>query len=177
MSTYAPIPLELRTARTVLTPERQDDAPWLERLFATRDAPPVDASETLRRIHAMDELVARGIGARVLRPLDGSPPLGYVAVIVGRASFDEPELAWELLPEARGQGYATEAAAVLRDAALATGRQRLWATIRPDNTASRRVAVKLGLVVARTTSDERGPVEWWSTPGDDPAVEPYGVGR
>jgi RimJ/RimL family protein N-acetyltransferase len=163
MSTYAPVPLELRTNRTLLTPEREDDAPWLERLFATRDAPPVDQAETLRRIRAMDELVERGIGARVLRPLDGSAPLGYVAVVVGRASFDEPELAWELLPDARGQGYATEAAAVLRDAALASGRQRLWATIRPDNTASRRVAEKLGLAVARTTSDERGRVEWWST--------------
>ncbi|MCB7137860.1 GNAT family N-acetyltransferase [Cellulosimicrobium marinum] len=164
MAMFAPIPLELRTARTLLTPLRIEDTAWLTRLFATRDAPPVDETETRRRIGAMDALVAQGIGARVLRPLDGSAPLGYVAVLVGRGTFDEPEIAWELLPEARGQGCATEAATVLRDAALATGRRRLWATMRPVNASSRRVAEKLGMTVDRTTTDGRGTVEWWSTP-------------
>lgn len=40
-----------------------------------------------------------GIGALVLRPRDGGPPVGYAAVVVGRGSVEEPELADELLHE------------------------------------------------------------------------------
>jgi len=45
-----------------------------------------------------------------------------------------------------GHGYATEAAAAVRDHALGPmGRERLIAFIRPDNVRSRRVAEKLGM--------------------------------
>jgi [ribosomal protein S5]-alanine N-acetyltransferase len=45
-----------------------------------------------------------------------------------------------------GDGYATEAAAAVRDHALGPmGRERLIAFIRPDNVRSRRVAEKLGM--------------------------------
>jgi len=56
--------------------------------------------------------------------------IGYGGLIVGNASVDEPEIAYELLQRAHGCGYATEAARAVLEAAIATGRTRLWATVR-----------------------------------------------
>ena len=53
---------------------------------------------------------------------------------------DEVELGWMLLPEARGRGYATEAARALR-----AGRGgRIVSLIREDNAASQAVATRIG---------------------------------
>ena len=41
------------------------------------------------------------------------------------ATFDEPEIAYELLRRVHGQGYATEAARAVLDTAFATGRRRI----------------------------------------------------
>ncbi|MGI5452985.1 GNAT family N-acetyltransferase [Streptomyces sp. CA-249302] len=46
--------------------------------------------------------------------------------LVGGATVAEPEIAYELFRRAHGQGYATEAATAVLDAATATGRTRLW---------------------------------------------------
>ena len=74
--------------------------------------------------------------------------LGFV--LIGFEPGDrEPELGWLLLPQARGQGYATEAAAALRDHAFtALGLDRLVSYIAPGNAASRRLARALGARVA-----------------------------
>lgn len=69
---------------------------------------------------------AHGIGAYVLRLRTGGTPVGYAAIVVGRGTVEEPELAYELLPT--------------------TGRHRTWATIRPWNAASLRVLDKRGMV-------------------------------
>jgi RimJ/RimL family protein N-acetyltransferase len=59
----------------------------------------------------------------------------------------EIEIGWRLVPAARGQGYATEAARPVLDHALRTlNLRRVVADIDPDNTASIGVARKLGLV-------------------------------
>ena len=52
-------------------------------------------------------------------------------------------------------GYATEAAAALADEVQAAG-WPLFATIRPFNAVSQRVAEKLGFVVRETVTDEYG---------------------
>jgi len=65
--------------------------------------------------------------------------IGYCGLLVGRASFDEPEIAYELLRRVHGQGYATEAARAVLAAAFATGRRRLWSTVRAWNAPSLRV--------------------------------------
>lgn len=67
--------------------------------------------------------------------------------------FDETEVGWVLRPDARGHGYATEAAR----AALAWGFQQfdlpyITAMIQPGNDASVKVAERLGLAPIR--SDE-----------------------
>lgn len=156
------MPLRLESERLILTPQVPADAPWLAELFTARGAGAVDVAAALTKIEAMQSLVAElGIGARVLHRREDGEPLGYCAIVIGRGSVDEPELAYELLPSAHGKGYATEAARVVLDAALATGRQRIWSTVRPWNTPSLRVLEKLGFSLDHTTSDERGEILWW----------------
>lgn len=59
------------------------------------------------------------------------------------------EIGYHLLPAARGQGHATEAARAVRDCAAAHGVDHLVALIRPDNLASQGVARNLGMVLER----------------------------
>lgn len=59
-----------------------------------------------------------------------------------------------------GQGYATEAASAVLDAAIATGRKRLWSTVRPWNVPSFRVLDKLGFERDHVSTDDRGELVW-----------------
>ncbi len=88
--------------------------------------------------------VLHGHGIWAVEPRDGGPTLGFV--LAGLEWSDvEPELGWMFAPEARGQGYATEAAAaVLAAAPQAFGRLGLVSYIHPDNAASARLAGRLG---------------------------------
>jgi len=54
------------------------------------------------------------------------------------------EFGWRLVPEARGRGYATEAATALLDLAATSFDGEILAMIDPRNEPSKRVAVKLG---------------------------------
>jgi RimJ/RimL family protein N-acetyltransferase len=70
---------------------------------------------------------------------------------LGRAGPLQPEgwpgieIAWALTPEARGQGYATEAAAATADWTFRTFEpDHLISIIHPDNRDSQRVATRLG---------------------------------
>ncbi|HEY3438390.1 MAG TPA: GNAT family N-acetyltransferase, partial [Actinotalea sp.] len=152
------------TERFVLTREELSDAAWLADLFTARGGGTVTVAEARSRVAAMHELTsAHGLGAYVLRPKDGGSPAGYAAIVLGRGTVEEPEIAYELLPDAQGHGYATEAASAVLQAAFATGRRRLWATIRPWNTASLRVLDKLGgFREVRTTADEQGQILWFA---------------
>ncbi|GAA3793849.1 GNAT family N-acetyltransferase [Cellulomonas soli] len=158
---FDPLPARLETDRLVMTPEAADDAVWLARLFTARGAGVVSTAEAEDRIVAMQRVVAEhGIGARVLRAKPGREPLGYCAIIVGRGSLAEPELAYELLPEARGMGYATEGSRALLDAVFRTGRSRIWSTVRAWNGPSLRVLDSLGFVRDRVTQDAQGELVW-----------------
>lgn len=65
------------------------------------------------------------------------------------------EVGYHVLPGRQGQGFATEAAAACRDFARdAIGAEELVAIIHPENTASRRVAEKIGMV--QVEDDEGG---------------------
>lgn len=86
--------------------------------------------------------------------------IGYCAIIVGRGSLEEPEIAYELLPRAYGHGYATEASRALLDAAFGTGRTRIWSTVRSCNLASLRVPEKLGFRCDHNTTDANGELVW-----------------
>jgi RimJ/RimL family protein N-acetyltransferase len=86
--------------------------------------------------------------------------IGYCGLIVGRSTVEEPEIAYELFQRAHGRGYATEAAGAVLDAAVATGRKRLWSTVRTWNTPSLRVLEKLGFERHHVSADDRGELVW-----------------
>lgn len=88
---------------------------------------------------------------------------GYCGLLVGKSTREEPEIGYELLRRRHGRGYATEAAAAVVAMAAATGRTRLWATVRDWNDASFRVLTKVGFVAtSRKTVDEFGASLWWT---------------
>lgn len=141
---------EVRTDRCILRAPRLEDAP----LWASLMVP--DAEGHLGGPHteaeAFNEFAAytgswllRGHGLWTVTD-HGGQVLGFV--LVGVEHGDQaPELGWLFLPEARGRGLATEAAAAARDHALATlGLPRLVSYVSPTNTASARLAERLGAV-------------------------------
>lgn len=99
----------------------------------------------------------RGHGVLTVEPKAGGEPLGFV--LIGFEPGDqEPELGYLFRPAAEGRGYATEAAAALRDHAFdALGMERLVSYIDPDNAGSLRVARRLG---ATRTAELDGAEVW-----------------
>ncbi|NHZ92109.1 GNAT family N-acetyltransferase [Massilia sp. CCM 8733] len=90
-------------------------------------------------------------------------------MVVGACGFkDEPrdgqvEIGYAVSPDWRGQGIATDAVAELARIAFAGGTvERVLAQIAPDNTASLRVAGKLGFEAGATLRDAEGDelVQW-----------------
>jgi RimJ/RimL family protein N-acetyltransferase len=159
--TLSPMPLRIETDRLILTPEESSDAEWFTELLNTRGTGTFTVADARERIEVMTKTIeTSGIGALVLRKRPVGDALGYTAIVVGRCSFDEPELAYELLPRAHGYGYATEAARALLDAAFATGRSRIWSTIGSWNAPSLRVAEKLGFRRDHCTTEAVGEVVW-----------------
>lgn len=67
------------------------------------------------------------------------------------------EAGWHVRFPVRRQGYAAEAAGAVRVAAREAGVEHLIAIIRPDNLASQRVAMKIGLVLEREVHKNGGP--------------------
>lgn len=61
------------------------------------------------------------------------------------------EIGWHLHPDARGHGYATEAAAAVAGDALARGLARVLAVTHPDNVASQAVCRRIGMRHRGTT--------------------------
>jgi RimJ/RimL family protein N-acetyltransferase len=159
---YAPMALQLTTERLVLTPQTDDDAGWMAALLAARDDGRAwTTGDALEKIAAMRRTIATmGIGVLVLRRTADGEPLGYCGLVVGRCTVAEPEVAYELLPHVHGQGYATEAARAVVDAAFATGRTRLWSTIGAWNAPSLRVAEKVGFRRERVEPGADGDVVW-----------------
>lgn len=79
-------------------------------------------------------------------------------------SHAQPELGWALMREHWGRGYATEAAAAIRDWAWECRRiDRLVSLIAPDNVRSQRVAERLGAVPTQsvTPDDSRRTAVIW----------------
>jgi RimJ/RimL family protein N-acetyltransferase len=158
---FPPMPLRLETQRLILTPEDEHDVEWFAELLNERGTHRFTVDDALEKITTMAATTAAdGIGALVLRTRAGGDAIGYCALIIGRGSLAEPEIAYELLPRAHGQGYATEASRALLDAAFATGRTRIWSTVASWNAPSLRVLDKLGFRRDHSTADARGELIW-----------------
>ena len=149
----------METERLSLRLRDERDAVWYRELVAERgeDMPTLEEA-TARLARFRDLTMETGIGALAICRRAEGDVIGYCALVVGRCSLDEPELAYELLRRFHGHGYATEAAQALVAAAAATGRRRLWSTVRPWNTASLRVLEKIGFRRDHIVADDRGDV-------------------
>jgi RimJ/RimL family protein N-acetyltransferase len=155
------MPLAIETDRLSLRLRDERDAEWYRDLVAERgqDRPSLDEA-TARLARFRDLTLKLGIGALAIRRRAEGDTIGYCALVIGRSTLDEPELAYELLHRYHGHGYATEAAAALVEAASATGRERLWSTVRTWNVASLRVLEKIGFRRDHTTTDDQGEIVW-----------------
>lgn len=155
------MPLRIETERLILTPEVEQDAEWFAELLNARGAGAFTVEDARERIAAATATMrATGIGPLVLRTKPDGHPVGYCAIVIGRGSLGEPELAYELSPQAQGNGLATEAAKAVLDAAFATGRRRIWSTVGSWNAPSLRVLEKLGFRRHHTTIDNDGELVW-----------------
>lgn len=141
--------------------------------------------EDLVRLHE-DPLVAQYLGARdrawyewrvgTSREEWAERGYGFVVVVdadrgrfLGRTGlkywpqFGETELGWVLRPEARGRGYATEAARALLDWGFESfDFPYVTAMVRPDNAASIAVAERLGMTPLREDELQGDPVVVYS---------------
>lgn len=151
----------IRTQRLILSPWEESDLESYRALIAERGGgvPAVDAVRG--KMAAQDaQMAAAGIRLLAMRRRGDDGFVGYCGLTVGRASAEEPEIAYELPRRAWGRGLATEAAMAIVEAARATGRRRLWATIGGWNGRSLRVAEKIGFHRHHVTREDRGEVIW-----------------
>jgi RimJ/RimL family protein N-acetyltransferase len=171
MTVRQPMTMHLTTDRLTLRPWTESDVDDYLLLVMERD----DRSRVLERgdvrpsvdnIRArissqLESTQATGIALLpVIRRTKGDF-IGYCGLIVGRTSIEEPEIAFELLRRVHGNGYATEAARAVVEAAVASGRARLWATVGAWNAPSFRVLDKLGFRRDHVThEDNRGELVW-----------------
>jgi RimJ/RimL family protein N-acetyltransferase len=158
---YEPMASHLETERLSMRPFAVSDAEELSALWSERDTG-TPGVERAREFIA--ERLARtaetGLAALPIRRRDEGDFIGYCGLVVGRSTVEEPEIAYELLRRAHGRGYATEAARAVLDAAIATGRKRLWATVGAWNTPSFRVLEKLGFERDHISEEDVGEVVW-----------------
>jgi ribosomal-protein-alanine N-acetyltransferase len=101
--------------------------------------------------------LAGGYGLWLLRPGDGAPLAGTAGL---RPLEDLGlEIIWSLVPGAQGRGYATEAARAVLDYALGPlGLPEILAEIDEGNTASARVAERLGMTAFSVVPGLLGPM-------------------
>jgi [ribosomal protein S5]-alanine N-acetyltransferase len=159
------------TSRLELRPFRPEDAAELHEIFSDPEThtigqgPFTSLAETAAWISRRAE-TERQHGLLWYAACDraGGRILGNCGLFAGRTGSAEPEIGYEIRRSCQGRGLATEAAGAVLDDALASGISRVWATIRPRNTASLRVAVKIGMTPRYTRPDSRGPLVYLARP-------------
>jgi RimJ/RimL family protein N-acetyltransferase len=181
--------LSLYSDRLCLRTPTPQDAEVLYNLFGDPEVAqglgrnPVSAVEEVRAmIEGMaDGWRTDGVGAFILettatdRQVVGQAGLmifethGWTPSTWAKAgSHAQPELGWGLMRAHWGHGYATEAAAAIRDWAQQRRKiDRLVSLISPDNVRSQRVAERLGAVPAETVTpadSKRTTVVWRHPP-------------
>ena len=160
MDRYKPMAFSIDTDRLAMRLRVRGDASWnLELLAEHEGGTTMTIAEAEQRLAEQNETARRiGIGLLTIRRQGEGDPIGYCGLIVGRGTLDEPEIAYELLRRFHGFAFATEAAAAVAEAAFATGRRRLWATVGSWNAPSLRVLDRIGFRRDHEISDDRGEV-------------------
>jgi RimJ/RimL family protein N-acetyltransferase len=157
---YSRLEPELMTARLRLTMFVLDDAPYMRAIWAARPGmPPLNQDQAAARLaERIAENEVTGIHCYGMRVRGSDEVFGYCGLVTGRTGLDEPEIAYELIPRMHNFGYATEAAQAVISAARATGRRRLWSTVRAWNIASLRVLEKNAFVRDHSRWDNDGEI-------------------
>jgi len=161
MTGYEPMAFHLETERLSMRPWAESDAGELAALWSERGSG-MPGVERAREVIAqgLARTAETGIALLPIRRRAEGDFIGYCGLTVGRSTAEEPEIAYELLRRTHGRGYATEAARAVLDAAIATGRKRLWSTVGAWNTPSFRVLEKLGFERDHVSADDSGEVVW-----------------
>ncbi|WP_406453326.1 GNAT family N-acetyltransferase [Streptomyces sp. NBC_00876] len=161
MTTYGTMSFHLETERLILRPWAESDTAELRALRAERGEG-TSTFEYTRSLIAklLTATETTGIALLPIERRDEGDFIGYCGLIIGRSTLEEPEIAYELFQRVHGHGYATEAARAVLDAAAATGRERLGATVDAGNTPSFRVLEKLGFERDHVSMEESGEVVW-----------------
>ncbi|MGH8428523.1 MAG: GNAT family N-acetyltransferase [Gammaproteobacteria bacterium] len=116
---------------------------WLQNI-GDRDVRTVEDAERYIHSKIMESYRTLGFGMNLVESKTGCEPMG-VCGLVKRDALPVPDIGFAFLPEFWGQGYAFEAAsALMRDAEVSLGLNRLLAIVSPGNDASCRLLEKLG---------------------------------
>jgi RimJ/RimL family protein N-acetyltransferase len=102
----------------------------------------------------LDRYAEDGHGLWLVVDRATSEPIGQVGLSRQQVDgFDEPEIGYLIHAPYWRQGFATEAAAAVRDHAFGVlGKQRVVSIIRPVNIPSQRVALRIGLKPEKLTT-------------------------
>lgn len=88
--------------------------------------------------------------------------VGNCGVFAGRTGIIEPEIGYEIRYDSQRRGYAVEAATAVISECARTGVRRVWATVRPVNTASLQVLNRIGMTLDHHDEDEKGTLLYLS---------------
>lgn len=161
MPAYRTMSFRLETERLTLRPWAESDATEFCALLSERGKGTPTVEHTRKAIaDLLTATATTGIALLPIQRRDDGDFIGYCGLIIGRSTLEEPEIAYELFQRAHGHGYATEAAGAVLEAAIATGRRRLWATVGAWNTPSFRVLEKLGFERDHVSTEDSGEVVW-----------------
>ena len=163
------MPETLRTARLTLTRLSLRDRDGNQQMYCEEETArfiggvtdPAGAYERLA-MHA-GHWVLRGCGSYALRLTGEDEYLGGAGIWFPHG-WPELEIAYGLMPEARGKSYATEAVRAIRDAAWHAGAPSLVSYIDPRNVASQRVAKAAGAQAEATVCLSGKPCTVWRYP-------------
>ena len=165
----------LSTTRLLLTPRSIDDLedclamdrdPLVTRYISGPWSDPVaHRSFVLSRIRHQ---YPTGLGYWSVRELNGAEFLGWILLIPYEGFDGEVEIGWRFTRASWGRGLATEAAKLVLDHAF-TGAclSEVVADINPVNSASIRVAEKIGMRFLGERSVEGQPLKQYRLTGDE----------
>lgn len=155
----------LRTPRLDLRIFTMDDIDSLHSLFSDPrthtigSGPFTDRNQTVSWIKNRQAAFEQfGLAWYAVRVRGRESIIGNCGMLVGRKTWDEPEIGYEIAAAERQQGYAFEAARAVTNQCQDAGIGKVWATVRPSNLASLRILDSLGFCRAFSAVDEKGPL-------------------
>jgi RimJ/RimL family protein N-acetyltransferase len=127
--------------------ELTNDPDWL-RYIGDRGIRTLDDARRYIETGPMEMYARLGFGLWAVEPRGGGAPVG-ICGLLRRDWLDDADIGFAFLPAFRGMGYAREAAAATLDYARTLGLNRVLAIVSPENEASLRLLVKLGMAFER----------------------------